>query len=234
MTRRGITLVELVVVAVITAGIAAATTTAISQAVRARDISQSRFDAFRHADIAARAIANDIRNVVRDGDLFYTRVLLKTGGRDNAERDELLIFARSDKLARVGGDPEGTEYEIHYRAVPEFRADGTDGKPFKALELFKRTDPVPDDVPEGGGVVYPVTTNLTAVSILAFDGRGWYETWDSDDEGYPHAIAVTVTAKSPDGDRTAHARRVVAIDRTPIPYTSIAAPNEEEEEGDGS
>ncbi len=217
ITRRGITLVELIVVGIITAGLAAATTTAISQAVRARDISQSRYTAYTHADIAARAIAKDVQNIVRDGDLYYSIALLSNGGTNDTEQDELLIFARSTSPARSNPDPEGAEYEIQYRLSPML-SEGRKAKGArKRFDLWKRADPQPDEVPDGGGVAFPITRDITSLSILAYDGRSWYDEWDSDLSGIPHAIAITATATSLKGDRDATARRIVAIDRVPIP-----------------
>lgn len=232
--RRGITLVELIVVGIITAGLAAATTTAISQAVRARDISQSRYDAYTHADIAARAIAKDVQNIVRDGDLYYSIALLSNGGTNGTEQDELLIFSRSTSQARSNAEAEGAEYEIQYRLSPMLAESRTESRKAKGarkrFDLWKRADPQPDEVPDGGGVAFPITRDLTSLSILAYDGRSWHEQWDSDLSGLPHAIAITATATSLKGDRDATARRIVAIDRIPIPYASVAAPSDDEED----
>lgn len=230
MTRRGITLVELIVVGIITAGIAGATVTSITQALRARDVSQARFEAFTHADIAARGIARDVANIVRDGDLYYTRFLLLSDGRTGEERDEVLVFARSASRARPGNNPEGAEYEIQYRLSPRTDRETTNGKP--ELELWRRVDPVPDDNPEGGGVATPMTGHLTSLSILAFDGEGWYEDWDSDNDGYPHAVSITVKSTSGNGSRAATARRIVAIDRTPVPFASVSSESDDDEEDD--
>jgi len=237
MTRRGITLVELIVVGIITVGIATATVTAISQSLRARDVSQARYEAFVHADIAARTIARDVANIVRDGDLYYTRFLLETDGRTSEERDELLIYAQSASRARAGDTPEGHEYEIDYRLSPVDQLESTtktqragEKRP-PEFELWRRIDPVPDVNPEGGGVATPMTGHITSLSIIAFDGERWYEDWDSDNDGYPHAVSITVRSTSDDGSRESTARRIVAIDRIPLPYASVAAPSENDGEG---
>jgi len=41
--------------------------------------------------------------------------------------------------------------------------------------------------------------------------------WDSDTDGYPHALRVTLVALADDGKTTAVARRVISLDRTPLP-----------------
>ncbi len=234
MTRRGVTLVELIVVGIITAGLATATISSISQSLRARDVSQARYEAFIHADIAARAIARDIANIVRDGDLYYTRFLLESDGRTNEERDELLVYARSTSRARAGNMPEGAEYEIAYRLSPVDRSTlgaTKDTRRAPEFELWRRIDPVPDKNPEGGGVASPLTGRITSLSIIAFDGGKWQEEWDSDSDGYPHAVSITVRTTSSDGTRNATSRRIVAIDRTPVPYASVASPSENDEGG---
>lgn len=226
MTRRGITLVEVIVVALISAGIAAGTVSAVSQSLRARESSQARYEAFVTADIAARSIAKDIANIVRDGDLFYTRFLLEDEGQGDREEDRVLMFSRSSSRARAGEAPEGAEYEIQYRAVDPAK-NRLVSKDTPGLDLWKRTDPVPDEVPEGGGVAYPITSSILSLSILAYDGEGWYEEWDSDIDGYPHAVSVTVRTTSDNERRTATARRIVPIDRPPVPYTSVGSPPDE-------
>jgi hypothetical protein len=57
------------------------------------------------------------------------------------------------------------------------------------------------------------------VRIQAFDGTTWFDDWDTDSDGYPHAVRVTVTARSDDGSVTRVSRRTIAVDRVPLPVT---------------
>ncbi len=230
----GFTLVEVLVALVIVAGIAAAATVSISRGLRAQTLSAARQEARARADAAAERIAADVVNVVRDGDLFHARVLITDGGQGTAARDELLVFSNSSTPLRPGNiQAEGGVYEVQYRVVerPTFADAGRGGAPAgpPTLVLWRRVDPVPDEVPDGGGIVFPVAEGLLSLSIDAFDGTAWQSGWDSDRDGYPHAIRIEVRAVAGgDERRSATSRKIVALDRVPLPYVKVTA------EGDGS
>lgn len=228
LAPRGMTLVEVLVAVVLVAGIAGATTIALSQSLRARSASAALQEARSRADVAASRIARDVGNAIREGDLYYARVLVVDEEERRQPRDEILVFAGSLDTARPrSAQPEGGMYEVQYRAAElpaEVRraaaargAEGTD----TPLVLWRRVDPVPDEVPEGGGVAFPVVEGLESLSVEAWNGRSWYDAWDSDRDGYPHAIRITVTARDRTGRSAATARRIVALDRVPLPYVAI-------------
>ena len=222
--QHGFTLVELIVSGLVVAGIAGAVTVSISQALRAKSSSSSRASAVLRADAAAGRIARDIQNAVRDGDLSMTRVLVVDKERDGVARDEVLVFSNLVELARpTSDDPEGGVYEVQYRVAEEI-AVGRGGLA-RAREagvpesvLWRRVDPIPDEMTRGGGVVFPIVEGVVGLSVEAFDGEAWMSEWDSDRDGLPHAVRVGVAARSADGKRIEAVRRVVAIDRVPRVY----------------
>lgn len=219
--RRGFTLVELLIASIITVFIAGATTTAVSQALRARTATQARLEARARADAAAARMGDDLRRAIRDTDLYFGRLAIIDGGDQSP--DELLFFMRSDRVVRPHSDQaEGDEYEVQYRLVIEAGTVGT---------LWRRVDPVPDEYPDAGGVASPIVDGLTSLSIEATDGLLWYASWDSDSDGYPHAVRITLTAADDTGRYTAAARRTIALDRTPQPYDTLLERIAEEEEG---
>lgn len=234
------TLVELLIASIITVFIAGATTTAISQALKARTATQARLQARARADAAAGRIADDLQHAVRDTDLFFARLVVMDGGD---QPDELLFYMRSHRVVRpLSGQPEGDEYEVQYRLAfgepdgsshrPE--AGGTGGHRPEAGatgSLWRRVDPVPDEYPDGGGVASPIVDGLTSLSVEATDGLLWYTTWDSDADGYPHAVRIVLTASDDTGRTTATARRTIALDRTPQPYDTLLERIAEEEDG---
>lgn len=222
--RRGFTLVEVLVAIVIVAGISAAATVAISQALRAKAISGSRREARARAEAAVERIAVDVENLVRDADLYDVRVQLLNGGEGPSARDQLLLFAGSATVARSGNiQAEGGRYEIQYRPVDRAVVTASSRRrstnaAVSTVVLWRRVDPVPDEVPDGGGVVFPVAEGLLSLSIDAFDGEAWYSDWDSDRDGLPHALRVQASATSnADNARVATSLRVIAIDRVPVP-----------------
>jgi len=225
--RSGFTLVEVLVAIVIVAAIAGAATIALSQSLKAQAISGARREARARAEAAVERVAVDVENVVRDADLYNVRVVVLDGGEGTASRDQLLLFSGSSTVARAGNiQAEGGRYEIQYRPVDR-PVVNTDGRrrpraPSSSVVLWRRVDPIPDEVPDGGGVVFPVADGLLNLSIQAFDGEGWYDDWDSDRDGLPHALRVEATATSDaDATRTATSRRVVAIDRVPVPLAPV-------------
>jgi hypothetical protein len=72
--------------------------------------------------------------------------------------------------------------------------------------------------------------------IEAYDGRAWYNTWDSDMEGLPVAVRITITSSGHRGPDDVYEapramlRTVVPIDRVLIPKDLLKVPEEEEEE----
>lgn len=259
--RRGMTLLELIVGVVIVALIAGSTAYTVGQSVRASSAAESRERVRAAANLAADRVAQDIAGILRDGDLYYARVLLidgeaevadADGQRELVQGDELLLFSQSPVAARssnrgeIGEQAEGGEFEVHYRlAVREAGAGGrqyssrgrvfsVEGVEDNGAVLWRRIDPQPDDRPDGGGMVFPVMEGVTEFSVEALDVDRWVASWDSDRQGYPHALRVTVrvteaeTFGSP--RRQAYARRTVAIDRVPLPYVFVAPEDRGEDE----
>ena len=206
---RAFTLVEVIVSVVITAMIAGATTTIVSNILRSRDASRSLELAMRRAHSAADAIAADLPTIARDSNLFFARLQIISAGVGAADRDELLFIAR--QLRRVRGlddSPEGGDFEIAYKLI-----DDRNGTP----ELWRRVDPALDQSQDAGGVASRIASNVRFFRLEASDGESWYDQWDSDYDGYPHAIRITIGATDDDGKRLTVARRIVAIDRVPLP-----------------
>lgn len=135
-----------------------------------------------------------------------------------------LLFTTQSRPVRAESEQnEGEAYEVQYRL------ESPPGIDTAGYVLWRRADPVPDDVPDGGGVASPIALDVASFSVQAFDGTTWVDAWDSDRDGYPHALRVTAAARDPRGTREAFARRTIAIDRPPTPYAvaqtgSAAAP----------
>jgi hypothetical protein len=229
---RAFTLAEIIVATIILAFLAGATTLALSQSARARDASLGRLEAHLRAESAASRIAQDVENTIRDTEVFFTRLLVTDGpGAAGMDRDSILLYARSTKLVRPRAEQgEGGEYEVQYRLQPSPPLPA--GQPAQpgaarreppptAYVLWRRCDPVPDEVYDGGGVAAAIVDGVTSLSILASDGNQWFKSWDSDNSGYPHAVSITVTAADNAGRYTATVRRVVALDRTPLPVNPV-------------
>jgi type II secretion system protein J len=230
--RRGFTLIELVLAGVISALVLLTVVSTLSQVGRARAISRVRLQAFLRADAALNSVRRDLAAILRDSDLFNTRVMLYDGsktvrrdGRMDLDRDEILIFnTRLEPLGAIDYNGEGGEYETQYRIDED--QFGT--------ALWQRRDPVPDDIPAGGGIVTPIAEGVVGLRIEAYDGQEWFDAWDSDVDGLPWGFRISVsTSGNNDGSIDADGGGIVtlqthvSVDRIIPPYYE---PEEEEEE----
>lgn len=222
----GFTLIELLVGVLITSAITGATVIAISQVLRAKTVGEARRQAFSRAQVGVQSMASDLENLIRDGDLYNARVVITDSANRDQPADGLLLFIKSLQPTRpLGAQAEGDHFESQYRLQADERpapaARGSQSKTPGAYVLWRRVDPIPDEVPDGGGLAYPLVDHAYALSVEGFDGRNWLPTWDSDRDGYPHAVRVSVTATSDDGSARWTARRTVAIDRVPTPLATL-------------
>ena len=212
-------------------------TTSLSQIGRARNTSRMRLTAYLRADSAIQDLRRDAVSVIRDADLFHSRIMLIDRSRTmvvgdeqmDLDRDDLLMFStRLRPLGQIEYNGEGLEYETQYRIDDDQLGPA----------LWQRRDPVPDDVPAGGGIATPVAEGIIGLRIEAYDGESWFDEWDSDYDGMPWALRFTVTAIGNDDTVEAydtpgavvHLQTQVAIDRIVPPYEE---PEEEEGEEDG-
>ncbi len=208
--RGGFTLVELVVATVMIAILVTSTYVAVSSTVRARSSGEARVQAMSRASAAAEVIARDLRSTLRAADLVESKVLITRAGAAGRGQDGLLIFTHAGEPVRAfSAQAEGAEVEAQYRLEAGARAG--------QLALWGRRQAVPDEYPDAGGVARVMVDGVTALTFDAYDGEAWRDAWDSDSDGLPHAVRVVVTATSDDGTQTASARRVVAMDRVPLP-----------------
>lgn len=213
-TTRAFTIVELIVALLVGVIVAGATTTALTQFSRGKARATARQEAFARAEAAASLIANDIIEAARDQDPTFTRLSIADGGELGQDaRDSILILVRSMRVqARDPSLPSGGEGEVQYRL--ENSAQG--------LSLWRRTDAPADEFLDAGGMARPVVPGVVELSIEADDGTQWAPSWESDADGVPYAVRITVVATSDDKTVQAKARRTVALDRTPAPITPPA------------
>lgn len=213
--RRAFSLAEVIVATVLAVFIAGATATSLSQMIRAKGASASHHEAYARADLVASRIAQDLQCTLRDQNLTFTRLLIQDApGIASASRDELLLLLRSLRPLRQDA-VEGDEYEAQYRIAPALIATAQ-GEQLSDC-FWRRVDTAHDDYLDAGGIATPLARGARSLSIEASNGEIWVPTWDSDREGLPHAVRIIVTASSDDGRTQATLRRIVAIDRVPLP-----------------
>lgn len=205
---RGFTLIELVVAGVIMAIIGSATTAVIANFARVKTRSADRQQAYSRAEAVAAAFEQDALAVVRDSDLTVGRVQVIDGGSQAVPNDSVLLIVRTLRRVRgIEGSPEGGDFEVQYKIDSNPATRG----------LWRRMDPALDDAQDAGGVATLLAGNPISLSVQAYDGENWFDAWDSDSDGFPHALRLSVTVASDDGIAAATSIRTVAIDRVPLP-----------------
>lgn len=208
--RRGFTLAELIIASVMLGILVTASYIAVSQTIRGRDKSQSRSDAFSRAAAAADLIAADATSALRDADLTDCRIAIIRDGKPGQGQDGLLLFSHLTRSVRPEAtQAEGEEAEVQFRVQP--------GQKQGTMTLWRRTDPVVDDVPDGGGVATALIDGVKGVKIEANNGTDWLDEWDSDNDGLPHAVRISVTGTDDASKESIVVRRVIALDRVPLP-----------------
>ena len=213
---RGFSLIELVIAIAVSAVVILTVSSILGRISRTRDVARVRLDAATRAGAALEAVRRDLVSVIRDSDLFQSRVLLLDGVGASAyglvHRDEILVFNnRLRPMKRDDYAGEGGEYESQYRVEDD--AAGS--------VLWMRRDAVPDENSEGGGLAIPAVEGVIGISIEAYDGEAWYPDWDSDFMGLPWALRIEVTATgdepgmpaSEGGKSLVTLRTQIAIDR---------------------
>ena len=216
--RRGFTMVEFIMAGILLAMLLIAMGFAMQQVVKARTSTRARIDAYLRADSALQLIRRDLISTLRRQDLYYTRLLLIDDSVEREglriPRDEILIFnnrLQSTRDLEYNGD--GMEFET------QFRIEEDESLPV----LWQRRDPMPDAYPRGGGMIAPVTVGLMGLDIEVWNGLDWFEEWDSDEDGLPWAIRITVTATgAADGEdpmqkADAILRTLIPLDRSRMP-----------------
>ena len=226
--RRGFTLVEVMLAGMLTAMLLGSISVTLGRLSRAKATSKERMDAHMRADAALRAIRRDVVSLVRSDDLFFTRFLLTdiaiNSPIGDLDRDELLVFTNHLRPSRsLDYNGEGMEYETQFRIFDE--GAGT--------MLWRRRDPMPDEWDDAGGVASPLVENIIELDVEAYDGFEWFGEWDSDYDGIPHAVRLTVVASGArPGELYEEAtlialRTVVAIDRVHPPSDLFRLTEEE-------
>jgi hypothetical protein len=178
----------------------------LAQLSDAKTSSRMSLEAHLRADAALSALQRSIVSILRDS----TNTPL-----GHMDQDEILIFNTQLRAIRdLDFMGDGMEFETHFRIETDALGPA----------LWQRRDAVPDEYPRGGGVATPLAAGVLSLSIEAYDGDLWYDDWDSDYDGLPLAVRVTVVAS---GHRDEHdvydaalatVRTVIAIDRVLPPF----------------
>lgn len=235
--RRAFTLAELVVAGLIAAIVVGAVGASLSQLARTRTVARVRLDSHLRTSMALDRIRREVQAAIRSDDLFDSRLMIiddtVSSPVGDLDRDELLVFNTKVRPVRertYSGD--GQEWETHVRVEEDELGSA----------LWMRTDAVPDDVDRGGGRADPIMSGIIAVKFEAYDGMTWRDEWDSDIEGMPWAVRVTISGTGrPDGEDAFEDPRdllslstVIPLDRVPPPYVPVDPSAQPGDDGTGA
>jgi len=228
--RRAFTLAELLIAGTIAVVIAAVITSSLAQFGRAREVCKLRMDAHVRAIGALETVRKELQATLRSDDLFHCRVLIvddHTATVADApglevDRDELLVYntrLRTVRETEYNGD--GQEFETHLRIEDDDLGSA----------LWMRADSQPDQYERGGGDAVPLMDGVVSLRFEAYDGSAWRDDWDSDVDGLPWALRVTVRALGnepgapidPSVRDLVTVQTVVPLDRATPPLVQIAA-----------
>ena len=180
---RAFTLVEVLVGTIVLAIVTGGTTTAVSMLAKTKSVTQSRRQAMSRSQIAVSSIAADALRLVRDHDLYFTRVVIESDAQGGEATDELLLIIRTIEPVRgLFGVPEGADFEVHYRLEELESTDLAEPGEEEQFAMWRRVDPALDEYQTGGGIATQIVTGVIALSVEAFDGEEWVDSWDSDIE----------------------------------------------------
>jgi hypothetical protein len=213
--------VELLIAGVITAFLLGAVSVCLRQLTDARLRSRMNLEAYVRADAALAALRRDVISVLRDPDLFFTRFLLFDGTENSPlghlDRDEFIVFNTALRPIRdLDFMGDGMEFETQYRIQEDALG----------AVLWQRRDAVPDEYPRGGGTVTPLAAGVVSLGVEAYDGDLWYPEWDSDYDGLPRAVRITVTASGQRAGEDAYDAPLATL-RTVVPIDRVLPPPQE-------
>lgn len=219
-TRRAFTLAELVVAGLIAAIVVGAVGASLSQLARTRNASRTRLDSHLRTSMALDKVRKEIQSALRSDDLFDSRILIRddtTGSPvGDLDRDELLVFNAKVKPTREKQySGEGLEWETAFRVEDDEIGPA----------LWMRTDSVPDEMDEGGGTAEPLMGGIVGIKFEAYDGMSWLDSWDSDMDGMPWAIRITVSGSgvADGGDPFEDPRDLMSL-YTVVPLDRVTPP----------
>jgi general secretion pathway protein J len=198
-SRRGFTLLEIIVSLSVLALIATLTFSTVANAIQIRDTLEEDDAVNQSARIAMSRIRRDLSLAYLTTNTgavatYFTLFVAQNGDPDR------LWFASLAHQRLYRGAREGDQTEITYWTEDDPNTRG-------ALALMRREAPRIDHAPERGGVIAPIAYGVAGFDVRFLDSttKEWMEEWDSTGADTPNrlprAAQVTLTLLAPDPDK---------------------------------
>ena len=210
-TRKGFTLLEVLVAATMTALLAGTLYATLSIAFKARRAATEEVANFRGAELAADFICAELRSaVVPNGILAGTFTGTDGTGMAGRESDTVSFYRTADATDQDVG--QGDIMKVELACEDSSQVVGMDMVRHVRRNLLA---PVVYDMP--GEVL---CRNVLALNFRYFDGMSWLDSWDSTtvDNSLPLAVEVDLT-QAGDAPQAAGARGAPA--EAPAEYRTI-------------
>jgi len=180
--RRAFTLVELLVVLMITVLLIGSAAAMLRSVAGAREVVDKRLQGEEAATMALRTMCTALRNAYRpitDDDVYFEGMQEQS---DPNAIDRVRFRALDRRIIRKG-QPESDVKTIEFF----LRQEG------QTFTLMRRTDPTVNLPPDTGGVVEPLATDIMGLEIEYYDAGKWLERWPESQKRWPTAVNVTLT-----------------------------------------
>ena len=161
---------------------------ALRSASSSASVVQDRSDRAADLRFAARRVAMELENIVRDTDPNNFRFI--TGLENSGYGDQAYLTFWTVCHEKVREEqPEGDVYEVEYYVAQ--KDDRT--------VLMRRVWPHPDPNVDPGGVLTVLSDQVTMMKVSCFDGEKWVSDWLETAQELPQLIEVSLVGKAPEG-----------------------------------
>ena len=206
-SRRGFTLIELMISAALMAIVIGSAYACLTAGLSGKRLIEARADGAQSARIALNMMAQDLRSTIpMRGNVEFLGMRRTVG---SADADNLDFSTRNYNPKKLR---EPDYCEISYFLVRETGSDG--------FLLLRRRDPTPDPQPLEGGSQEEIARGVRSLRFEYYDGFDWFDDWGDPDGktkgmtyppsnsyGLPEAVRITIvfdpeTKRKPDDART--------------------------------
>lgn len=197
MSRRGFTLIEVLVATAILALIVSSVYFSFASLIEGRTRIRDRAESLRRVYFAIDLMRRDIQNAYltrNRGTPEETHITIFEGKEDSPVTH--LTFASLNHVKMRAGGKESDQTEI------EYYGETVDGVP----TLMRRESAWVDGFPEKGGNAFPILSDFRSISLEFWNAedRSWLSSWNSEGtdraDTLPPKVKITARVRDADGD----------------------------------